>query len=354
MYTKCSECSTVFRISDAQLLAANGKVRCGHCKHVFNALDRLLLDVPTGEPALGGDASPYSDGTEHEFDIESIELSMPDESPPQEHITNGELTSGEWQLDSEAEPAVAEDAWGEADDEFEMPAPSAEPETPLSAGAADEDENIEVVSDEDSASIVVPPPSPADTPPPVIDTRPHVATHDDIPPQLRESLQAAQAAPANRGRIAITSVAALLLLGVLGVQLLIFAGTQLAASAPSLSPFIASACQVLPCRIGGRRDLDKLQLANRDIRADAAEKGVLIITATIVNTAEFRQPFPDLLVILSNLAGDVVAQRRFVPAEYLGELGEKLILMAPNKPVSVALEVLDPGNDAVNFEFALL
>ena len=55
MYTKCPECSTVFRISDAQLLAANGKVRCGHCKHVFNALDRLLMDLPTGEPPPASD-----------------------------------------------------------------------------------------------------------------------------------------------------------------------------------------------------------------------------------------------------------------------------------------------------------
>ncbi|HKK05931.1 MAG TPA: DUF3426 domain-containing protein [Gammaproteobacteria bacterium] len=48
MYTQCPNCNTVFRISAQQLKAAGGRVRCGHCSHVFNALEKLLERLPPG------------------------------------------------------------------------------------------------------------------------------------------------------------------------------------------------------------------------------------------------------------------------------------------------------------------
>ena len=46
MYTECPNCHTTFRVSTAQLKLAEGKVRCGRCDHVFNAVAHLLDDVP--------------------------------------------------------------------------------------------------------------------------------------------------------------------------------------------------------------------------------------------------------------------------------------------------------------------
>ncbi|MEK9820771.1 MAG: MJ0042-type zinc finger domain-containing protein, partial [Gammaproteobacteria bacterium] len=46
--TRCPECQTSFLITEDQLLAANGKVRCGACMHVFQAEDYFvspMLDV---------------------------------------------------------------------------------------------------------------------------------------------------------------------------------------------------------------------------------------------------------------------------------------------------------------------
>lgn len=37
METKCPNCETVFRLTDKQLSAADGKVRCGLCLHIFSA-----------------------------------------------------------------------------------------------------------------------------------------------------------------------------------------------------------------------------------------------------------------------------------------------------------------------------
>lgn len=55
MYTQCSKCETVFKLSAEVLRAAGGQVRCGKCGEVFNALARLAEDAgafETGESSL--------------------------------------------------------------------------------------------------------------------------------------------------------------------------------------------------------------------------------------------------------------------------------------------------------------
>jgi predicted Zn finger-like uncharacterized protein len=55
VYTQCSKCETVFKLSAEVLRAAGGQVRCGKCGEVFNALARLAEDssaFTTGESPL--------------------------------------------------------------------------------------------------------------------------------------------------------------------------------------------------------------------------------------------------------------------------------------------------------------
>jgi predicted Zn finger-like uncharacterized protein len=59
-YTRCPGCSTVFRVTPAQLALRGGQVRCGQCKTVFNGVEHeVSLAVPNGaqqplsEAALG-------------------------------------------------------------------------------------------------------------------------------------------------------------------------------------------------------------------------------------------------------------------------------------------------------------
>jgi len=41
LITSCPQCMTTFRLQEKQLTASQGKVRCGKCQHVFDALSRL-------------------------------------------------------------------------------------------------------------------------------------------------------------------------------------------------------------------------------------------------------------------------------------------------------------------------
>lgn len=57
MLSQCPKCETVFQISELQLQAKDGLVRCGHCQFVFNAAWNLL-DVPPDENGFAHDAPP--------------------------------------------------------------------------------------------------------------------------------------------------------------------------------------------------------------------------------------------------------------------------------------------------------
>ena len=63
MFTQCSKCETVFKLSAEVLRAAGGQVRCGKCGEVFSALARLAEDATAftaGESPLELEARAYS------------------------------------------------------------------------------------------------------------------------------------------------------------------------------------------------------------------------------------------------------------------------------------------------------
>ncbi len=78
MYTRCSECETLFRVSREQLNAARGQVRCGHCGMVFDALASLREEV-----ALPGE-SPDTVFPKISDDV--VADATPDEDEVPEHI----------------------------------------------------------------------------------------------------------------------------------------------------------------------------------------------------------------------------------------------------------------------------
>lgn len=57
MLTRCPTCSTAFRVTPEQLKARAGKVRCGHCSAVFNALE-TLEDAPPAAAAADATSAP--------------------------------------------------------------------------------------------------------------------------------------------------------------------------------------------------------------------------------------------------------------------------------------------------------
>ena len=98
------------------------------------------------------------------------------------------------------------------------------------------------------------------------------------------------------------------------------------------------------------RDLESIHLLSRELRSHPVVPGRLRLSATIVNTAQRSQPYPDIEVALLDPAGQVVLRERFTPSDYLAAGSARDSGMTPQAYLPLTLELADPGAQAVGFE----
>jgi predicted Zn finger-like uncharacterized protein len=121
---------------------------------------------------------------------------------------------------------------------------------------------------------------------------------------------------------------------------------------PATHAWAAHVCAVVDCRLPPIKATAKLELVSRDVRPDPRAAGALMVTATVRNDATFRQPWPTVVVALTDLDNNPVAMRRFRPAEYMPESARRAAGIAPGATVAIAFEVADPGKRASGFRFS--
>ncbi len=99
MYTKCPECRTAFRVTVTVLRKAHGRVRCGGCSHVFDAIEHLHDEATGDEPEIGATGVRQRFVEQSEELLKSLdELAGPDE-------IRIEDTGVEWRVfDADDEP----------------------------------------------------------------------------------------------------------------------------------------------------------------------------------------------------------------------------------------------------------
>lgn len=109
-------------------------------------------------------------------------------------------------------------------------------------------------------------------------------------------------------------------------------------------------CSIINCFSKTQQsNLNKIALVSRSIRQHAGRDNALSIKIGIINSDENTQSFPALEIKMSNLNGDIVAMRRFLPSEYL-EIETQQAGMLPNTLIPITLELQSPGKNAVTFE----
>lgn len=155
-------------------------------------------------------------------------------------------------------------------------------------------------------------------------------------------------APARGGRL-LRYANVLLLVGLLAQAA--YAGRGIWMNEPRLRPWLDAACLRLQCRLPERVDLGQIALVSRDVRPHPSHAGALIISATMLNRADFVQPYPIVEITLSDLDEQRIAMRRVAPQDYLVDMRALARGLAPGATATIDLEVLDPGRNAVAFEF---
>lgn len=101
--TNCPSCKTAFRVTPEQLKARAGKVRCGHCQAVFNALESLD-DLPA---SLHEGHETATEATAPEAEVPPPAESSPALSPPApEYGTPTEPAAADLLLEAPIMPAA--------------------------------------------------------------------------------------------------------------------------------------------------------------------------------------------------------------------------------------------------------
>jgi len=144
-----------------------------------------------------------------------------------------------------------------------------------------------------------------------------------------------------------------LLVLLLGLQWVYFNRDSLAAENVWRSK-MEQFCEAIHCELPMRVDLASIGIVERDVRKHPVAEDALLINVTFENRAAFIQPYPLFEVSFTDKSGSPVAMRRFSSAEYLGEDINSESGLSPESPVQVVLEVVDPGTEAVSFQFGFL
>ena len=141
---------------------------------------------------------------------------------------------------------------------------------------------------------------------------------------------------------------ALLTLGLAG-QLFYGERATLAANA-QLRPVVETACDAIGCSLPPWREPTAFTMLARDVIAVPERPGVLRVQASFRNDARWAQPWPALILTLSDADNRTLGTRRFLPRDYLGDAPSSTLL-APGQASQLAFDIVEPAPNVVAFDF---
>jgi predicted Zn finger-like uncharacterized protein len=343
LVTECPHCRTRFRVSDAQLQRAHGRVRCGACLHVFDGIDRLTPEsvrwqadpqqVRPGRDALLeelGKTAPLFGGFE-DAEPAPDDPAAPPARPLVFQLHDGAEAAGAADpMPSVTVPAVSADTTSFSSPAATAVAPVDPPPAPAPSSASAVTGTVTPSAAPEPLTVAVPKLDPAKTQP------------------SAERLAFGEPRARHPWLWAGIPILSLLLAG----QVLWYQFDDWSKQ-PQWRGVYEVACRALGCELPLRRDASLLNTRNMAVRSDPERPGLLLVNAVIVNEADFPQPFPLLELRFNTLRGILVAGRRYHPEDYLSGDAFGLQLIPPKTPVQVELSIDDPGPEAVNYSLHL-
>lgn len=389
LLTRCPHCETRFRVTDEQLGIAKGKVRCGNCMEVFNAVEHQQTESPakpeTPPVTPGGSADDIDDELVFEDDPD-VDAAEGHYAGTRLNFSDDELSDSFRNFDTRKPAAFDE----ETDDDLREQVDESWAEDMLSDDGSPRNRPAKAGTDNSSGPVSVEPTMPDDPVPfeleqpdpaplrapgqpsgptpqaeaPVRNERPDPpidpgteldvdmhATDGPTTPYhdlAREPIALVHRQEKSGFRRIVWTLVILVLLAGLIAQATYFQFDRLS-SVPELRPLYEKGCELIGCKLKPLIAIDRIQSRKLVVRTAPEDRNALVVDAEIVNQAEFEQPFPAIGLTFSNLNGDVVAQSVFEPDDYLAGDARDLTVMAPDKPVHIAIKIRDPGRDAVNY-----
>lgn len=116
----------------------------------------------------------------------------------------------------------------------------------------------------------------------------------------------------------------------------------------------AIACRFIGCQLPDLLDRRQIQTSNLLVRSHPDIADALQVDVILQNNAPFEQTFPVLELTFTNLRSEPIASRKLTPAEYLGGELTGRDKMPVRQPIHIALEIADPGKEAVSYHITII
>lgn len=304
MLTRCPACETHFRVTPEQLKARSGRVRCGQCRQLFNALDVLIEEPMQAMAQARREALP------------SPEVNAFPPEPAAEAIPGTDVTTDE----IAASPAPTLDLAVEA------PADAFPPdlETPLAEESAESPESTESTESPEPATAdhEILPPEPVEpalagtaleSPETSATGLPPESEIDATAPDWSETFPEPTPPPRRWPWV----IGSLLALAAIGLQAVLAFRVELAVLWPESKPALMALCDVTGCEVGLPARVALVGIEASDLHPDTGQAGRLALTATLKNRAPFAQQFPHLELTLTDTADKAIARKVLAPTDYL-------------------------------------
>jgi len=380
--TRCPYCSTRLRVTHEQISIASGVVRCGTCLQTFNAKKHLLSSAASSVVEMD-ELLIHDDLDLHDLGLDDLDLGEElAKIEVQEQAFSKELLDLSQKIlgNDGARQTQQDESWAEAllrEEEGEESIPAAPSETlspppaPLSLSLVDD-------ALPSTGSLWLPYKESPDVVRTPEASKPAVNAYNgalqktsrkqagfenknkedlndfiEVADEPFERLQAAPSLGKPRGGAILWGFLSLLTLAVLAGQYVFFHFDSLSRQ-ESMRPWLTELCRAIDCSLPAPMDISQIRSSNLVVHAHPELADALVVDAILYNRAAFAQPFPLLELEFSNMAGRPLVKRRFAPEQYLaGEMQGKR-QMPPQIPIHIALEIQDPGADAVNYSLQVL
>jgi len=142
----------------------------------------------------------------------------------------------------------------------------------------------------------------------------------------------------------------ILLLGAIGIAQAVYYQRYQLIENPRYQQQVVNLCRVLPCDETEFASTEQIRMLERNVFTHPIANDALMVTGSFSNQAPFAQKLPDMLISLFDIQGKLIANRLFTPAEYLLE-GQGRRVFEPGATIQFRLEIVDPGTDALTYEF---
>ena len=344
MYTRCPKCLTWFSVTEEQLGAARGRVRCGQCLVSFDAGSRLWSEPDEASaPAHWGEVvEPWDPGRSAGGGAgPDLEPGPVPGLPDLPHVIGPSEGFG-----GEAEPFDPLARISLRATPPDRPPPPfigvEEVETDLEFGL-DVEPNGPRIGDVRRLS------TQAKAEGPSFDRMHDRRASGRRRSQQREILTRIEDLEARqRRRWPALSCAGLALL--LVVQYAWFMAADLATAFPALTPAIGGFCEATGCRANLPASRHDIRVVSRAVRPHPEYATALTISATLENPADAARPLPAIRFVLYGQDGRPIASRTFEPVEYLEGGSAPPGGIGPGGRVDVGFDLVTPAEAAVSFE----